>query len=135
MYGPEAGYFHGTPWTPTPGGTSAAAAGPPPRPLVALLEAKAVGGLMTATLDAAPAGRVRYVSRITVSTPGSTASVRAYVYVGQAGSDAVVMGTRSGQLDYAVELPPLFIPEATPLTIRWDAGPTRALARVEYTEV
>ncbi|MFI5534718.1 hypothetical protein ACIA8O_39910 [Kitasatospora sp. NPDC051853] len=109
--------------------------GPPPRPLVATLEAKNVLGQMTATLTAASGGRVRYVNRITVSTPGSTTAVRAYVYVGAAVPEAVVMGTRSGQLDYALEDPPVFVPSDTPLTVQWDVGPTRALARIEYTEV
>jgi hypothetical protein len=90
---------------------------------------------MVATLPAAGGGRVRYVHRLTVSTPSSTASVRAYVYVGAPAAESVVMGTRSGALDYALEDPPLFVPSDTPLTIRWDAGPTRALARIEYTEV
>ncbi|MFD7908356.1 hypothetical protein ACFV4G_39710 [Kitasatospora sp. NPDC059747] len=103
---------------------------------MATLEAKNDGtGQLAAVLTAAMSGHVRYVQRITVSTPGATASVRAYVYVGSAVPEALVMGTRRGQLDYANESPPLFIPESTPLTIRWDVGPTRALARIEYTEV
>jgi hypothetical protein len=90
---------------------------------------------MTATLPAAPGGHVRYVSRITVSTPGYTIPVRAYVYVGPPAPETLVMGTRAGTLDYALELPPLFIPEATVLTVQWDTGPARALARLEYLEV
>jgi hypothetical protein len=94
-----------------------------------------VGGQMLAQLPAAPAGAVRWVRRITVSTPGVQSTGRAYVYVGQPVPEALVMGTRSGQLDVALEDPPLFVPESTPLSVQWDPETIpRALARIEYTE-
>lgn len=115
--------------------TATATAGPAPvRPQVALVEAKLSGGKMTARLDGPSAGSAWLVRRITVSTPGSTTRVRAYVYVGEPVPEALVMGTNSGTLDTAVEDPPLFVPDSTPLVVQWEAGPTRALARIEYQE-
>lgn len=103
------------------------------RPLVATIEAVLTAGQMVATLQPAPSGSAYMVRRITVSVPTPTSySGRAYVYVGQAVPEALVMGTRSGALDIALEDPPLYIPETTPMTVTWDAGATRALARVEY---
>jgi hypothetical protein len=113
-----------------------AAASPPfTRPQVAVVEARTVGGRLTARLDGPSAGSAWLIRRITVSTPGSTTRVRAYVYVGEPAPETLVMGTNSGTLDTAVEDPPLFVPDSTPLVAQWDTGPTRALARIEYQEI
>jgi hypothetical protein len=121
----------------TPYGAARLEAGGAPayavRPQVATVEAAEERGQMTARLAASSGPWL--VRRITVSTPGSAQLTgRAYVYVGEPAPEALVMGTRSGALDVAVEDPPLYIPEGTPLVVRWDAGPTRALARIEYQE-
>lgn len=117
------------------GSTPQAIAGPAARPQVAVVEARLEGGKLTARIGAPSAGSVWLVRRITVSTPGALTAVRAYTYVGEPSPETLVMGTRTGSLDVAVEDPPLFVPDSTPLVMQWDAGPTRALARVEYQEV
>lgn len=112
-----------------------AAADVPPRPIVAVVEGKVVGGVLVARLAGPRAGAAWLIRRITVSTPGGTARVRAYVYVGEVAPENLVMGTNSGSLDYAVEDPPLYVPDGSPVCVTWDAGPTRALARFEYQEI
>lgn len=105
------------------------------RPQLAVVEGRiGPGGQMTARLAGPSAGSAWLVRRITVSTPALINGVRAYVYVGEPAPESLVMGTRSGQLDTAVEDPPLYVPDSTPLVIQWAAGPSRALARVEYQE-
>ena len=115
--------------------TSAAVAYASARPQLAVVEGRFVGGLLTARLAGPSAGAAWLIRRITVSTPGHLGTgVRAYVYVGEVAPETLVMGTRSGQLDTAVEDPPIYVPDSTPLVIQWAEGPTRALARVEYQE-
>jgi hypothetical protein len=105
------------------------------RPQVATVEAKAVSSLPTARLDGPNAGAAWLVRRITVSTPGNATAVRAFIYVGEAAPENLVMGTNSGVMDYTTEDPPLYVPDGMPLVVQWDAGPARALARVEYQEI
>ncbi|WP_190127147.1 hypothetical protein [Streptomyces inusitatus] len=102
---------------------------------MAPVEARQEQGVLTARLAGPVAGAAWLVRRITVSTPGATGAVRSYVYVGEPAPGTLVMGTRSGQLDTAVEDPPLYVPDNTPLVIQWQAGPARAIARIEYQEV
>lgn len=116
-------------------GAGGAAASPAVRPPVAVVEAQESGGQLTARLTGPSAGAAWLVRRIPVSTPGRTARVREYVYVGEPAPETLVMGTNAGNLDVAVEDPPLFVPDSTALCIQWDTGPTRALARVEYQEI
>lgn len=104
------------------------------RPQVATLEGKKVGTLPTARLAAPRSGSAYLVRRITVSTPGNTTAVRAFVYVGEVAPENLVMGTNAGIFDYTTEDPPLYVPDGMPLVVQWDAGPARALARVEYQE-
>lgn len=111
-----------------------AAGGAAVRPQVAVVEGRLQGGLLTARLGPPAAGAAWLIRRVTVSTPGATVRVRAYVYVGEPSPETLVMGTGTGSLDTAVEDPPLFVPESAPLVIQWAAGPTRALARIEYQE-
>jgi hypothetical protein len=109
--------------------------GPTGQPQVAVLEAVAdADGTMTARLEGAASAATRLVRRITVSTPGATTATRAFVYVGEPAPETIVMGTRSGVLDVALENPPLFVPNGTVLAVQWDGTPTRALARIEYQE-
>lgn len=125
--------YGATPYT--GGGQSAVASATTARPQLAVVEGRiGPGGLMTARLSGPSAGAAWLVRRITVSTPGAINGVRAYVYVGEVSPETLVMGTRSGQLDTAVEDPPLYVPDSTPLVIQWAAGPARALARIEYQE-
>lgn len=126
--------YGAVPYVPgTAGATSAAPAAV--RPQVAVLEARPEGGAMTARLGAPAAGTAWLIRRITVSTPGDFTARRAYVYVGEPAAESLVMGTRSGALDIAVEDPPLYVPDSTPLVIRWEnPAPARALARIEYQE-
>lgn len=126
QYGVSRGGFAGAP---------AVSAAPEARPQVATVEAKLVGGKMTARLAGPSAGSAWLVRRITVSTPGFSVAVRAYVYVGEPVPEALVMGTTTGTLDTALEDPPLFVPDNTPVTVQWDSGPGRALARIEYVEI
>lgn len=118
-----------------PGGAAAVAAATAARPQLAVIEGRSEDGLMTARLTGPTAGSAWLIRRITASAPGQTAGVRAYVYVGEPSPETLVMGTRSGQLDTAVEDPPLYVPDSTPLVVQWAAGPARTLARIEYQEV
>jgi hypothetical protein len=105
------------------------------RPQVATVEAKPVATRPTARLDGPNAGAAWLVRRITVSTPGNTTAVRAFVYVGEVAPENLVMGTNSGIFDYTTEDPPLYVPDNSPFIVQWDTGPARALARVEYQEI
>lgn len=131
--GPEGGQFTADIYSP-PTDNPELSPVPPRRPQVATLEAVSVGGQLVSTLLPAPAGTARWVNRITVSLPNRDAAVRAYVYVGDVRPENIIMGTRSGQLDVALENPPLFVPEGSLLSVAWDSGPSRALARIEYLE-
>ncbi|MFJ7153269.1 hypothetical protein ACIQVT_34570 [Streptomyces sp. NPDC100445] len=106
-----------------------------PRPIVAVVEGKAVGGLPTARFAGPRAGSAWLVRRITVSAPGATSKPRAFVYVGEAAPETLVMGTNAGTFDYTTEDPPLYVPDGAPLVVQWDAGPSRTLARIEYQEL
>jgi hypothetical protein len=125
------GYAAGAPYA-NGGGVPLAVAA---RPQVATVEAKKVATLPTARLDGPNAGAAWLVRRITVSTPGNATAVRAFVYVGEVAPENLVMGTNSGVFDYTTEDPPLYVPDNTPLVVQWDAGPARALARIEYQEI
>lgn len=135
MAGPEGGQFAADVWngtaTDNPGLSTA---DDPARTVPALLEGKLVGGQLVAVLAAATAGGARKIRRITVTTPGSTTNVRAYVYIGDVRPENLLMGTRTGQLDYALEDPPVWVPEGSIVSVAWDPGPARALARIEYQE-
>jgi hypothetical protein len=125
--------FGAQPYTPDNSPTTAAQG--PERPHVSTLEAQSVGGVMTAVLPPALSGGAYAVRRITVSVPAPSGYAgRAYVYVGDVRPENIVMGTNNGALDVALEDPPLFVPEQTQLSITWDAGANRALARVEYLD-
>ncbi|NEC04278.1 hypothetical protein, partial [Streptomyces sp. SID7909] len=86
---------------------AASAGAPAVRPQLAVVEARLVDGKLTARLAGPSAGSAWLVRRLTVSTPAALTGVRAYVYVGEPAPETLVMGTRSGQLDVAVEDPPL----------------------------
>jgi hypothetical protein len=118
-----------------PSAAAVASLDPTTQPQVAVVEGKVTNGVLTARLNGPRAGAAWLIRRITVSTPGSVTTVRAYCYVGEPAPETLVMGTRSGQLDIAREDPPLYVPDGFPLVLQWDTGPSRALARVEYQEV
>ena len=108
---------------------------PAARPIVATTDGKTVAGLPTARFDGPSSGAAWLVRRITVSAPGTATKPRAFIYVGEAQPENLVMGTNSGTFDYTTEDPPLYVPDGQPLVVQWDAGPTRTIARIEYQEI